>query len=398
MMWQKNIFILLIGQILGFCSVSIVMLTGSIIGYTLTSSYWHATVPAGLFSIGAAVSSLTLSYIFLKFETRKSLQIGSIIGVMGTIAAMEAIYSSSFIRFNLAILILGVFFAYILKIRFLAIEYSPSSKLSIVLAIILFGGTFSALLGPSIAIEFKNFLLETEYVGSFFALGILIFLYLLLLFLLDNKPKNSPTSKSKNIPFNITNFKRQSYLKPVFASMIAYTTMGMIMTAAPLSMHKINGISLELTKSVVLWHSLFLFLPSFFTGFLNKKFGEFNIIFLAIIFFVTAIMASLLNPSFNYYLIAMIFLGIGWNLMFFGGTSLLANSLSIANRNQGQSLSDFISQFSLGLVQLISGPLLYELGWKTLNLINLIPILTLIFVLKKKFQISPPKSNESFLK
>jgi len=120
-----------------------------------------------------------------------------------------------------------------------------------------------------------------------------------------------------------------------------------------------------------------MFLPSLITGHLIKKFGHSNIIYIGVLFYVVTIILSLFEKTFANYMIALIFLGLGWNFLFITGTSLVVLTYKEEEKFRVQGINDLIVFSTMALASLSAGIMLSLTSWKTMNLIC-VPILFLI--------------------
>jgi len=167
------------------------------------------------------------------------------------------------------------------------------------------------------------------------------------------------------------------FLQAIIAASFAYAVMSFLMTATPLSMHVMEKMSLENTGLVLQFHLVAMFLPSLITGHLIKKFGHSNIMYIGVLFFVATIISSLFEQTFANYMVALIFLGLGWNFLFISGTSLLVLTYKEEEKFRAQGINDLIVFSIMALASLSAGILLSLTSWATMNLIC-IPFLVLI--------------------
>jgi MFS family permease len=167
------------------------------------------------------------------------------------------------------------------------------------------------------------------------------------------------------------------FLQAIIAAAFAYTIMSFLMTATPLSMHVMEKMSLEDTGLVLQFHLVAMFLPSLITGHLIKRFGHSNIIYIGVLFYVVTIILGLFEQTFANYMVALIFLGLGWNFLFITGTSLVVLTYKEEEKFRVQGINDLIVFSTMALASLSAGILLSLTSWKTMNLIC-IPFLVLI--------------------
>ena len=167
------------------------------------------------------------------------------------------------------------------------------------------------------------------------------------------------------------------FLQAVTAAAFAYAIMSFLMTATPMSMHLTEKMSLEKTGLVLQFHVAAMFLPSLITGHLIKKFGHSNIIYIGVLFFIVMIILSLFEQTLANYMVALIFLGLGWNFLFISGTSLVVLTYKEEEKFRVQGINDLIVFSTMALASLLAGILLSLTSWTTMNLIC-IPFLVLI--------------------
>jgi len=167
------------------------------------------------------------------------------------------------------------------------------------------------------------------------------------------------------------------FLQAIIAATFAYVVMSFLMTATPLSMHVMEKMSLENTGLVLQFHLVAMFLPSLITGHLIKKFWHSNIMYIGVLFFVVTIILSLFEQTFANYMVALIFLGLGWNFLFISGTSLVILTYKEEEKFRVQGINDLIVFSIMALASLSAGILLSLTSWSTMNLIC-IPFLVLI--------------------
>jgi MFS family permease len=122
---------------------------------------------------------------------------------------------------------------------------------------------------------------------------------------------------------------------------------------------------------VIQMHVLGMFVPSFFTGSLIARYGVLRIMMAGAALLAGHVLVSLTGTSFHSFAGALVLLGVGWNFLFVGGTSLLTTTYTPAERGRAQAAND-LTGFAIGLLaSLAAAPLLHLLGWQLMNLILL---------------------------
>jgi MFS family permease len=239
-------------------------------------------------------------------------------------------------------------------------------------------GIVAAFLGISSANYTKNFIFDYIYVGSYLLLAVFAFMPAILLFFYKDNEKTKIDSNNKYNGRRLFEIIFQPrFLQAVIAAAFAYAVMSFLMTATPISMHVMEKISLDKTGLVLQFHVVAMFLPSLITGHLIKKFGHSNIIYIGVLFFIVMIILSLFEQTFANYMVALIFLGFGWNFLFISGTSLVVLTYKEEEKFRAQGVNDLIVFTTMALASLLAGILLILTSWETMNLIC-IPFLVLI--------------------
>jgi MFS family permease len=165
----------------------------------------------------------------------------------------------------------------------------------------------------------------------------------------------------------------------VFAGACAYAVMSFVMTAAPISMHHIDHHGVEATTWVVQSHVLAMYLPSLFTGHVIARFGERNVMMWGGALLATCAGVSLFGHQLMHYWLGLVTLGLGWNLLFVAGTTLLSRTVDPANRHRAQALNDFTVFGSQACASLLAGLAVQLIGWQALNLVTLPLLAAMIF-------------------
>jgi MFS family permease len=170
--------------------------------------------------------------------------------------------------------------------------------------------------------------------------------------------------------------RQPAYLVAVASAMVGYGVMNFIMIATPLAMHDYAHPFSD-TAFVIQWHVFGMFVPSFFTGQLIRKFGTANIILVGVLLLGLCVGINFTGIAVIHFWSSLIFLGFGWNFMFVGATTLLTETYFLNEKAKAQALNDFIVFGTVTLTSLSSGAVQNILGWKTINM-AVIPFLILI--------------------
>ena len=172
------------------------------------------------------------------------------------------------------------------------------------------------------------------------------------------------------------------YLTAVMAALVAYGVMSFVMTATPVSMHVMDDFSIEATAWVIQSHVMAMFIPSLFTGFLISRYGLTRIMLSGIVLMTVCVALALVDRRFLHYWAGLVLLGVGWNFLFIGGTTLLTRCYSPAEARMHEDGPFMPNDFAVfgfqALASLSAGTVIFMAGWEVLNGLNL-PLLLIIF-------------------
>jgi MFS family permease len=364
-------------QMLGSSGLTVTVILGGIIAADIAPRPSLATVPISLAIVATALTTIPASLLMRRIGRRAGFIAGASVGLIGGLVAAQAVLSASFLMFCAATLLLGSSMAFTQQYRFAAAESAPPERLSQAISYVLVGGLGAALVNPQIALAARWLIPGTLYAGSFVAVSILYAATIAVLSRLHVPPPFVPRPAASDAPR--TRFATPQFRMAVFAGACAYAVMSFVMTAAPISMHHIDHHDVEATTWVVQSHVLSMYLPSLFTGHVIARFGERNVMMWGGALLATCAGVSLFGHQLMHYWLGLVTLGLGWNLLFVAGTTLLSRSVEPANRHRAQALNDFTVFGSQACASLLAGLAVQLIGWKALNLVTLPLLAAMIF-------------------
>jgi len=368
-----QVFLLSIAQAF-FQIVSIMVMTiGGLAGKKIAQLPELATLPIATMFLGTALLTFPASIWMARVGRRSGFVIGAMAGVIGSIVSLLGILSESLLFYSLGTFLIGSFQAFAQFYRFAASEVASSSFRPKAIALTMAGGIVAAFAGPYLA-RLGGALLRPEYTASFLIMAVIATLSAILLMGLKipNHVKLETNSFINRPLYKI--ILQPSYIVALFTAATGYGIMVLAMTATPLVMFNKHG--LDAVATVIQFHVLGMFVPSFFTGTLIARFGTLRIMFLGVLFSIGYVVVSTLDTSFVCFLIALTLIGIGWNFLFIGGTSLLVKTYTPIEKGKAQATND-MSIFIINLLCSFSAAgLLNTFGWKWMN-IALLPWLVI---------------------
>jgi MFS family permease len=374
---NKNLWLLILSQIFAFTAAPVTVFLSGIIGSQFSQVKFLATLPMALSIIGIAIFAIFASKVMSIIGRRAGFIFASVGTSLSALLASYSIIIESFILFNLANFLLGAGVAFSHQYRFAAVETVSREMAPKAISIILLAGIGSAFIGPNAANITKDIIAEHLYAGSYISLAALTLTStFFLLFYKDGNKRNHINKKISRSYLELISQPR--FLQALVASAFAYAVMSFLMTATPISMHVMEKISLTKTGLVIQLHIAAMFLPSLVTGNLIKKFGHSKIMHAGVVLFLVTILTSFFEQNFINYLVALIFLGFGWNFLFISGTSLLVLSYKENEKFKAQGFNDLIVYSIQAMASLSAGVFLTLTSWKTMNLICVIFLILII--------------------
>jgi MFS family permease len=374
---NKNLWLLILSQIFAFTAAPVTVFLSGIIGSQFSPVKSLATLPMALSIVGIAIFAIFAAKVMSIIGRRAGFMFASIGSSLSSLIAAYSIICESFILFNFACFLLGAAVAFSHQYRFAAVETVKKDMAPKAISIILLAGIGSAFIGPNVANLSKDIISEHLYAGSYIMLAALTLTSTIFLFFYKDghKPNNINKENSRSY---LELISQPRFLQALIASAFAYAVMSFLMTATPISMHVMEKISLTKTGFVIQLHIAAMFLPSLVTGNLIRKFGHSKIMYVGVFLFLITISISLFDQNFVNYLMALVFLGFGWNFLFISGTSLLVLSYREYEKFKAQGFNDFIVYSIQAIASLSAGVFLTLTSWKTMNLICIIFLVTIV--------------------
>lgn len=363
---RRNILLLATGQALYSSCIIIVFATAALVGLNIAPSPGLATVPVTSFVLGAMFTTIPASLAMQKFGRTPIFKLGAVIALLGALLAAWSIWTSNFIIFCFAAAALGVFQATSGFYRFAAAESADEGSKPIAISWVLTGGVVAAVLGTLIAINTNDLFPAHKYAGAYLAAAVLALANLAVMFLLRLPPPviDQTEGPARSWP----ELLRQPKLIVAMASaMIAYALMNLMMTAAPVAMVGC-GFTGNDASWVIQWHVLAMFVPSFFTGQLIKRYGAALITASGMTLLIAAAAVGFAGITFVHFSLALIILGLGWNFGFIGATTLLTECYRPTERGKVQAANDFGISLLMAIASASSGQLLAHFGWPSISM------------------------------
>ncbi|WP_256660154.1 MULTISPECIES: MFS transporter [Klebsiella pneumoniae complex] len=387
--------ILAVSNLFFTCAVSVDLTIATLVGYQLAPSGELATIPFALITVAGAFSSLFAAGMIGRGKEKLAFILGSLCGTVGGLLSFLAVLKGCFLLFCTGCFLVGIYQAFSQYYRLVAADHSPPEVKAQSISLVMIGGVVAAILGPLLTIIARDIPGLPRFAGVYLVvagLGILSALNLALF--LDRSGSYSPSPETRAIqgesPTCRELMNRPDYRTAWFHLVIGSFVMLFLMTAAPLSVthhHSMNDGVL-----VIQLHLLGMYVPSLFTGLLIRKVGLTVLLFAGIALNLAAIAVNLTGETMLAYSLSLLLVGVGWNFMFVGGSTLLSLSYRDNERKKAQGLAE-TSRFVFSAIATSgAGVILALLGWKLLGLM-MIPVLLVCLVSTWQYSLAMRKAN-----
>ncbi len=344
--------------------VTLVAITG-LAGFALASDKAFATVPLTCYVIGSAITTIPASMLMKSIGRRAGFQVGTGIGMLGAALCGLAIYLANFWLLCFGMMVMGSYTAFGKYYRFAAADVAEPRFRAKAISLTLAGGIVGGFVAPEMAKRTKDLFAEHVFLGSYLSLIVVCMIAALLLSRLEIPQLSEQERKEGGRPL------REIMRQPVFivaalAGALSYGIMNLFMTSTPLAMHAHHH-HFNSAAFVLEWHVLGMYGPSFFTGSLIQKFGVLKVILAGIALLFVAVLCALAGTGVVNFWLALFVLGVGWNFMYVGGSTLLTECHTPAERAKTQAANDFAVFVTMSISSMSSGLLLNASGWHAVN-------------------------------
>lgn len=385
-MKSRNVPILAISLALCQSGPPIIVLLGGIAGRAMAPTPALATLPISFMVLGVALFVIPASLLMRRVGRRRGFMLAAGIAGLGALLGAYALSQRNFVLFSLASMLVGLNGAFVQQYRFAAAESVEHAHAGRAISFVLLGGIFAGFLGPEVARRTQG-LFGEFYVGSFISLAVLYAASVFLLSFLRDVAPPSQIKVANGRP--LTEIARQpNYLIAVMAGLVSYGVMTFIMTATPVHLSNLGNFSLDQTALIIQSHLIAMYLPSLVTGFLLERFGLFRNMIAGATLLLACTVVAIYSREFIHFWWALVLLGLGWNLLFVGGTVLLTHTYRPEERFKTQASNDFIVFAVQATASLSAGSILFYSSWDRLNLIGLgLVVVAFIVVLSQRRQL-----------
>ena len=369
-----NLRLLLLTLCQGFFltnNVTFIAING-LVGLSLAPSAWMATLPVTGYVAGGALSAGLVARHQRAWGRKRAFQTGLAVAMFSSALCAYAAYSHNFWLLVGATLLAGYYNANAGLYRFAATEIVAPAFRERAISWVLAGGIIGAVAGPNLASATRD-ALPVAFAGAYAALvGVAVLSFVTISFI-HFPPLPQPSASQPGRP--LREIARQPvFIVAVAACALGYGVMNLLMAATPIAMSQC-AYPFSAAALVLEWHVLGMFVPSFFTGSLIRRFGCLPVMAVGVALNAACIAVALSGVEVMRFAIALTALGVGWNFLFIGGTTLFTQAYRSEERTTAQAAMDTVIFSTMALTSFSSGALVTTSGWTWLNLGSIVPVL-----------------------
>jgi predicted MFS family arabinose efflux permease len=303
-----------------------------------------------------------------KVGRRNGFLTGTLFGLAGGAIATLGIYLSSFWTLVFGTLVLGTYNAFGQYYRFAAADSTPVHWKAKAISLVMAGGLVGGIIGPEMS-KYTRDLVQPTFLASYASLlGFCLVTMAILSGLRIPDPKaeeaHGATRPLKEI------MAQPVFVVAVVVGALGYGVMNLLMTSTPLAMG-FCGHPYAAAASVVSAHVIAMFGPSFFTGSLIQRFGVLNVMLAGVVAMFACVAIALSGQLVTHFWWSLVLLGVGWNFMYVGGTTLLTEAYRPAEKAKTQGANEILVFCTTATSSFASGVLVNAAGWNTLNYVAL---------------------------
>ena len=342
-----------------------------LVGLSLAPFGWMATLPLMAYVVGGAMSTVLVSHTQSRFGRKLSFQLGLAVAVLSALLCWYAALDKNFWLLVAATAVAGYYNANAQLYRFAAAELAAPNYKEKAISLVMAGGLLGAVLGPNLASQTRS-LMDTPFAGAYLALAVVALVAMALLAYVTFPPAPAKTSANGGRPLGEI-MRQPVFIVAAAAGALGYGVMNLLMAATPIAM-QMCGLPFSDVAWVLEWHVIGMFAPGFFTGHLIKRFGPLPIMAIGLVLNMVCVVIALSGIEFKQFLAALFLLGLGWNFLFTGATTLATTAYRPEEKDKAQGALNFCVFAVLAISSLASGVLVTNHGWTLLNLGSLVPL------------------------
>ncbi len=369
---NRHLLLLALCQGLFLTNNVVFIAINGLVGLSLAPAAWMATLPVTGYVVGAALSAMPVSRLQARLGRKPAFQIGLVVAALSSALCAYAVYSQSFWLLVAATVVAGFYSANAALYRFAGPELVAPAYKEQAISLVLAGGIIGAFAGPNLASATRN-LTVAPFAGAYLSLVGVALLSMWALAFIRFPPHVAPLPGTPGGRSVAKLLRQPVFFVAVAACSLGYGVMNLLMAATPIAMQQCKH-PFDSAANVLEWHVLGMFVPSFFTGRLIKRVGALPVMGVGAALNFACVAVALSGVEVMQFLVALFVLGVGWNFLYVGGTTLFTQTYRPEEKNRAQGVMDTCVFATMALSSFSSGALITTQGWTWLNLGSLVPI------------------------
>jgi MFS family permease len=368
---NKNLWLMVFAQGLFLTNNVVFIAINGLVGLALAPLGWMATLPVMGYVVGGALSTGLVARTQAQLGRQRSFQIGLLVGLASALVCFYAAITRNFYLLCAATVVAGYYNANASLYRFAAAELAHKDYKEKAVSWVLAGGLIGAIIGPNLASATRD-LMAVPFAAAYLALAAVALLGLAVMALVEFPPLAAKSEAGTGRP--LAEIMRQPvFIVAAAAGALGYGVMNLLMAATPIAMQHC-ALPFSDAAFVLQWHVIGMFAPGFFTGHLIKRYGALPIMGIGVALMFACIGVALTGQELDKFLVALFLLGLGWNFLFTGSTTLAVQSFTPAEKDKAQGALNFFVFAVMALSSFASGALVTTQGWQMLNYGSLLPV------------------------
>ena len=369
---KRNLWLLAIAQGLFLTNNVVFIAINGLVGLRLAPVSWMATLPVMGYVVGGAMSTGLVARTQQRFGRKTSFLLGLATALATALACALALQLGSFWLLVASTVAAGYYSANGQLYRFAAGELASPDFREKAVSLVLAGGLIGAIVGPNLAARTRD-LFDAPFLGAYLALAIVAVISMAVVASIrfPVEPPKAPGASGGRPLGEI--LRQPEFAVAIVGAALGYGVMNLLMAATPLAM-EVCGMPFSDAALVLEWHVIGMFAPGFFTGHLIKRFGVLQVMAAGVALNAVCILIGLSGQDLHQFIVALFLLGVGWNFLFTGGTTLAMRAYRPEEKDKAQAAINFFVFATMALTSFASGALVTTQGWTLLNIGSLVPV------------------------
>jgi MFS family permease len=341
-----------------------------LVGLALAPYGWMATLPVMGYVVGGALSTGPVART-QALGRKRSFLWGLVVAFASALLCGYAAVTRNFWLLCAATVVAGFYNANASLYRFAAAELAAPAVREKAVSLVMAGGLIGAVVGPNLAARTRD-LFPVPFAGAYLALAVVALIAMAMLHFIQFPPVAARSAAQEGRP--LTEIMRQPvFIVAAATGALSFGVMNLLMAATPIAMQQC-GLPFADAALVLQWHVIGMFAPGFVTGHIIKRFGALPVMAAGVVLNFACIVVALSGVDLHDFVVSLFLLGVGWNFLFTGSTTLSLSAYGPQEKDRAQAALNFFVLTTLALSSFSSGVLVTGRGWTWLNYGSVLPV------------------------